>query len=128
MSFLKCYPCPFYIEPNWNLVWVFHHRSRLPRFEGLLCCFWWVAESWTSFKLLQGLCKLYPSEFMSYFHYVRSLRFEDKPDYSYLKRLFRDLFIREGNQLCNTVVGSNLQIPNIICAVKFSSVFVCPLH
>jgi hypothetical protein len=24
------------------------------------------------------------------------LRFEDKPDYSYLKRLFRDLFIREG--------------------------------
>ncbi|CAL5436562.1 unnamed protein product [Camellia sinensis] len=42
------------------------------------------------------LCKSYPSEFISYFHYCRSLRFEDKPDYSYLKRLFRDLFIREG--------------------------------
>lgn len=42
------------------------------------------------------LCKSYPSEFVSYFHYCRSLRFEDKPDYSYLKRLFRDLFIREG--------------------------------
>jgi hypothetical protein len=27
------------------------------------------------------------------------LRFEDKPDYSYLRRLFRDLFIREGYQL-----------------------------
>lgn len=44
----------------------------------------------------QVLCKSYPSEFTSYFHYCRSLRFEDKPDYSYLKRLFRDLFIREG--------------------------------
>ncbi|KAK8557632.1 hypothetical protein V6N12_009861 [Hibiscus sabdariffa] len=43
-------------------------------------------------------CKLYPSEFVSYFHYCRSLRFEDRPDYSYLKRLFRDLFIREGYQ------------------------------
>lgn len=28
--------------------------------------------------------------------YVRSLRFDDKPDYSYLRKLFRDLFVREG--------------------------------
>ncbi|XP_012569783.1 casein kinase 1-like protein 6 isoform X2 [Cicer arietinum] len=47
---------------------------------------------------VEVLCKSYPSEFVSYFHYCRSLRFEDKPDYSYLKRLFRDLFIREGYQ------------------------------
>nr|XP_043635778.1 casein kinase I-like isoform X1 [Erigeron canadensis] len=47
---------------------------------------------------IEVLCKSYPSEFMSYFQYCRSLRFEDKPDYSYLKRLFRDLFIREGYQ------------------------------
>ncbi|XP_042027587.1 casein kinase 1-like protein 11 isoform X2 [Salvia splendens] len=47
---------------------------------------------------VEVLCKSYPSEFISYFHYCRSLRFEDKPDYSYLKRLFRDLFIREGYQ------------------------------
>lgn len=44
----------------------------------------------------QALCRGYPSEFASYFHYCRSLRFDDKPDYPYLKRLFRDLFIREG--------------------------------
>jgi casein kinase 1 len=44
------------------------------------------------------LCKAYPSEFASYFHYCRSLRFDDKPDYAYLKRIFRDLFIREGFQ------------------------------
>ncbi|CAI0386163.1 unnamed protein product [Linum tenue] len=45
---------------------------------------------------IESLCKSYPSEFVSYFHFCRALRFEDKPDYSYLKRLFRDLFIREG--------------------------------
>uniref|UniRef100_A0A0D9XKK1 non-specific serine/threonine protein kinase n=1 Tax=Leersia perrieri TaxID=77586 RepID=A0A0D9XKK1_9ORYZ len=44
------------------------------------------------------LCKSYPSEFTLYFHYCRSLRFEDRPDYSYLKKLFRDVFTREGHQ------------------------------
>ncbi|KAG7021332.1 Casein kinase 1-like protein 1 [Cucurbita argyrosperma subsp. argyrosperma] len=46
----------------------------------------------------KALCRGYPSEFASYFHYCRSLRFDDKPDYAYLKRIFRDLFIREGFQ------------------------------
>ena len=48
----------------------------------------------------QVLCKNYPSELASFFHYCRSLRFDDKPDYAYLKRLFRDLFIREGERGC----------------------------
>ncbi|XP_051116120.1 uncharacterized protein LOC127241229 [Andrographis paniculata] len=47
---------------------------------------------------IEALCRGYPTEFASYFHYCRSLRFEDKPDYAYLKRLFRDLFIHEGFQ------------------------------
>ncbi|XP_055813717.1 casein kinase 1-like protein 10 isoform X1 [Solanum dulcamara] len=47
---------------------------------------------------IEVLCESYPSEFISYFHYCQSLRFEDEPDYSYLKRLFRDLFISEGYQ------------------------------
>uniref|UniRef100_A0A368UIV2 non-specific serine/threonine protein kinase n=1 Tax=Glycine max TaxID=3847 RepID=A0A368UIV2_SOYBN len=47
---------------------------------------------------IESLCRGYPSEFASYFHYCRSLRFDDKPDYAYLKRLLRDLFIREGFQ------------------------------
>ncbi|KAJ8568723.1 hypothetical protein K7X08_030945 [Anisodus acutangulus] len=47
---------------------------------------------------IEALCRSYPTEFASYFHYCRSLRFEDKPDYAYLKRIFRDLFIREGFQ------------------------------
>ena len=37
----------------------------------------------------------FPNEFITYLNYCRSLRFDDKPDYSYLRKLFRDLFIRE---------------------------------
>ncbi|KAL3618222.1 Casein kinase 1-like protein 2 [Castilleja foliolosa] len=47
---------------------------------------------------IEALCRSYPAEFASFFHYCRSLRFDDKPDYAYLKRIFRDLFIREGFQ------------------------------
>jgi len=42
------------------------------------------------------LCKGFPQEFVTYFEYVRSLRFDEKPDYAYLRRLFRDLFAKEG--------------------------------
>eukprot|EP00983_Pelagomonas_calceolata_P058243 1145409-Pelagomonas_calceolata.AAC.4 len=45
---------------------------------------------------IEILCKGYPMEFMTYFQYCRSLRFDDKPDYSYLRKMFRDLFAREG--------------------------------
>ncbi|KAG0455768.1 hypothetical protein HPP92_023556 [Vanilla planifolia] len=42
------------------------------------------------------LCKSHPVEFASYFHYCHSLTFDQRPDYGFLKRLFRDLFSREG--------------------------------
>ncbi|MCL7029007.1 hypothetical protein MKW94_029358 [Papaver nudicaule] len=50
---------------------------------------------------IEVLCDSCPSEFVSYFRDCRSLRFDDKPDYAYLKRLFRDLFIREKYQFDN---------------------------
>ncbi|ESW34555.1 hypothetical protein PHAVU_001G162300 [Phaseolus vulgaris] len=62
---------------------------------------------------IEVLCKSHPSEFVSYFHYCRSLRFEDKPDYSYLKRLFRDLFIREGYQFDYVFDWTILKYPQI---------------
>jgi len=40
------------------------------------------------------LCKGFPDEFRIYFEYCRALRFADKPDYSYLRRLFKDLALR----------------------------------
>lgn len=36
------------------------------------------------------------AEFRAYFEHVKSLGFEDRPDYDYLKRLFRELFFRKG--------------------------------
>ncbi|OIW07259.1 hypothetical protein TanjilG_08374 [Lupinus angustifolius] len=62
---------------------------------------------------IEVLCKSYPLEFTTYFHYCRSLRFEDKPDYSYLKRLFRDLFIREGYQFDYVFDWTILKYPQI---------------
>jgi casein kinase I family protein HRR25 len=41
------------------------------------------------------LCRGFPNEFAIYLNYTRSLRFDDKPDYSYLRKIFRDLFVRE---------------------------------
>lgn len=44
------------------------------------------------------LCRGFPNEFAVYLNYTRSLRFDDKPDYSYLRKIFRDLFVRESFQ------------------------------
>lgn len=46
----------------------------------------------------QDLCRGFPKEFTIYLNHCRSLRFDDKPDYSYLRKIFRDLFVREGFQ------------------------------
>ncbi|KFY32167.1 hypothetical protein V493_00456 [Pseudogymnoascus sp. VKM F-4281 (FW-2241)] len=44
------------------------------------------------------LCHGLPNEFAIYLNYTRALRFDAKPDYVYLRKIFRDLFIREGFQ------------------------------
>ena len=53
----------------------------------------------------EQLCKGHATEFRSYFEYCRSLRFEDRPDYAYLKRLFKELFYRKGFQYDNMFGG-----------------------
>ena len=37
-----------------------------------------------------------PVEFSTYLSYVRTLKFEEKPDYTYLKKLFKERFVKEG--------------------------------
>lgn len=41
------------------------------------------------------LTKGLPDKFLEYMNYVKNLRFDDKPNYAYLRNLFRDLFKRE---------------------------------
>ena len=48
------------------------------------------------FVSFNSILSYFTAEFRSYFEHVRSLRFEDRPDYDYLKRLFRELFFRKG--------------------------------
>ena len=42
------------------------------------------------------LCRGLPKEFMAYFDHIHSSSFDDTPKYSYLRRIFHDLFIRKG--------------------------------
>lgn len=44
------------------------------------------------------LCRGFPDELVEYFRYCRSLKYADKPDYEYLRRLFRELFDAKGYQ------------------------------
>ena len=38
------------------------------------------------------LCKGHPIEFSMYINYCRGLRFDEDPDYDFLKRLFKNIF------------------------------------
>ncbi len=53
-----------------------------------------IAESKRSTSV-ETLCKGLPAVFASYLNYCKAIRFEDRPDYAYLRRLFKDLFMRE---------------------------------
>jgi len=45
---------------------------------------------------IEILCKGFPNEFVTYLSYCRNLKFEDKPDYTYIKGLLKDLFVKSG--------------------------------
>jgi len=45
---------------------------------------------------IESLTKGLPLEFTKYFTYVKALKFDDRPDYQYLRQIFQDLYIREG--------------------------------
>ncbi|KAL8813444.1 MAG: hypothetical protein Q9223_000230 [Gallowayella weberi] len=47
------------------------------------------------------LCEGLPMEFAAYFDYIRSLPFNEKPDYAFLRKSFHDLFTREGFEYDN---------------------------
>lgn len=48
---------------------------------------------------VESLCKGFPSEFENYLNYCKNLKFEDKPDYAYLRKLFTSVFAKNGFEL-----------------------------
>ena len=51
-----------------------------------------AAASHDARRLVAALFQGYPAEFAMYLNYCRGLRFEEAPDYMYLRQLFRILF------------------------------------
>lgn len=46
----------------------------------------------------KDLCRDLPKEFFAYFDHIRSVEFDETPAYAYLRKIFRNLFTREGFQ------------------------------
>ena len=44
----------------------------------------------------ESLCKGLPMEFITYMNYCKGLKFEEKPDYTYLRKMFINLMKKEG--------------------------------
>ena len=75
------------------------------------CCYGWV---WC--VVMCGSI----GEFATYLNYCRSLKFEDKPDYVYLRQMFRTLFHRLGYTSdnvfdWNTATGIVSNVIAIVC-------------
>jgi len=47
---------------------------------------------------LEVLCEGFPAEFVTDMTYCKNLRFDETPDYAFLRRILKDLFFREGYQ------------------------------
>ena len=45
---------------------------------------------------IETLCNGLPQEFACFLNYCRSLRFEDRPDYSHLRKMFKELLVKDG--------------------------------
>lgn len=54
------------------------------------------------------LCKGLPIEFGMYMNYCRGMKFNERPDYSYMGRLFKDLYFRE-SYFCDGIFDWNMK-------------------
>ncbi|OXA55493.1 casein kinase I [Folsomia candida] len=59
---------------------------------------------------IEDLCKGFPHEFADYLIYCRNLEFEETPNYSYLRKLFRQLYRRNFNYYDYEFDWKNVQL------------------
>lgn len=85
----KGYPCEFQL-----LLGLLHFELSWNCFRIL---YWPILSKNSHSQQLRNVFFLFlAAEFATYLNFCRSLRFDDKPDYSYLRQLFRNLFHRQG--------------------------------
>lgn len=72
------------------------------------------------------VCAACPNEFGTFLSYARALRFDDKPDYTYLRKLFCELFVCEGLQLDPLFSQTVLQMWVVDSLMDFSHVIYSP--
>jgi hypothetical protein len=75
--------------------------------------------------LAKDFCGPLPKEFATYLKYVCNLGFDDRPNYSYLRKLLRDLFLREGFQYDN-VFDWTIKKPPMIREAPMSRLYLKP--
>ena len=63
---------------------------------------------------ITNLCKGLPKQFHLYLSYCRGLKFEEKPNYSYLRSLFQDL-LKNTNNNCDKILSWNINfMPQLV--------------
>ena len=78
------------------------------------------------FELLYNISLCLAAEFATYLNFCRSLRFDDKPDYSYLRQLFRNLFHRQGFTYDYVFDWNMLKfVSSLIVGMSRTEKFVC---
>jgi serine/threonine protein kinase len=63
---------------------------------------------------IETLCKGFPDEIPAFIHYTRDLKFDDRPDYGFLKRLFKTMFEKEKLEFDNEFDWLNTKIESNI--------------
>jgi casein kinase 1 alpha len=70
---------------------------------------------------VEVLCKGFPAEFAMYLNYCRGLRFEEGPDYMYLRQLFRILFRTLNHQYDYTFDWTMLKQKAAAAAITYNN-------
>ena len=82
---MECLAYTFIYLLKGQLPWQgFKNENRKDRYE-------YIKDTKKNMKI-EDVCKDLPTQFYKYLHYCRRLKFEDKPDYSKLKKTFKNLF------------------------------------
>jgi len=67
---------------------------------------------------IDELCRGYPDEFQTYLEYCRNLRFEEKPDYNWVKNLFKNLYFKHEDNWNNVFDWSYIKNTKLIIEEK----------